>query len=79
MLKSENKLLADRTSAVVPNRAESLEGPSTPAGRRRRAIDGDDRNEPVQLMRFVTGGRAILLLSLACWAALLGAALLLFG
>lgn len=79
MMESGKKLSAAPASAVVPDLAWSFGAPSTPTGRRRRAMDGENRNEPVQLMRFVTGGRAILLLSLACWAALLGSALLLFG
>ena len=79
MLKSGNERPVDRTGAVVPKPARSIENPAMRVGRGPRARDGDDCDEPVQLMRFVTGGRAILLLSLACWAALLGAALLLFG
>ena len=69
---------ADRISADVASLETSPAHP-TRTGRSRRATARNDRNEPTQRTRFVTGGRAILFLSLACWAALLGAALLLFG
>jgi len=77
MLKTETSPVADHIGAVVPNPGGSAGTPSTATAQGARASDGP--NELAHPSRFVSGARAILLLSLACWAALIGAALLLFG
>ena len=71
MLNSEIKPSADPIRATAPEPASSP--PSTPPAPDARATARGERT------RFVTGARAILLLSLLCWAALIGAGLLLLG
>jgi len=71
MLNSESKPSADPIRATAPEPASSP--PSTPPAPDARATARGERTG------FVTGARAILLLSLLCWAALVGTALLLFG
>ena len=71
MLNSESKPSADPIRATAPEPASSP--PSTAPAPGARATARDERT------RFVSGARAILLLSLLCWAALVGTALLLFG
>ena len=71
MLNSESKPSADPSRATAPEPASSP--PSTPPAPGARATARVERT------RFVSGARAILLLSLLCWAALVGTALLLFG
>ena len=78
MLKSETRPPAHRVSEVFAGQRARSEALSTVAVKA-SATAHDGRNGPLVTTRFVAGGRAILLLSLACWAALLGAALLLFG
>jgi len=71
MLNSESKPSADPIRATAPQQVSSP--PSNPPAPIARATARGERT------RFVTGARAILLLSLLCWAALVGTALLLFG
>ena len=75
MLKGDTKPAEDRVSAAQPPE-EALSADSRQ--RDRGAVLADPTGAP-RPSRFVSGARAILLLSLACWAVLLGVGMLLFG
>ena len=76
MLNGDTKPAADRVDAALESPAQAG---LPPAVQPRRTTPHGDRNDATRPSRFVTGARAILLLSLACWAALLGVGMLLFG